>query len=110
MTKPNTSKPPAEHPLVGRGLHYSDKHGVILNTATVLTVVPSNSSVGDLALIQYWVDGEPAPLQRLIPLSELVSKRWVFFTRPDEEDEKMSVHVSRSAHTPPSSSRQEGMR
>ena len=92
-----TGKEPAEggkHPLVGAGLHYKDEHGRVLNQVSIVAVIPSNSAVGDLALIQYfeWMSGEPST-RRLIPLSELASSdRWVLYSSVAE----MNDHFQRS--------------
>jgi hypothetical protein len=92
-----TGKEPAEggkHPLVGAGLHYKDEHGRVLNQASIVAVIPSNSAAGDLALIQYieWMSGE-ASTRRLIPLSDLASsERWVLYGSAAE----MSDHFERS--------------
>jgi hypothetical protein len=83
-SKPITTK--AKHPLVGAGLHYKDEDGCVQNQAVILEVVSSGSSVGDLALIQYfeWFGGEPST-RRLLPLTELAnSDRWVFYADVEE--------------------------
>jgi hypothetical protein len=107
MVKSGTSKPPIgggreRHPLVGRGLHYKDERGCVVNQAKILAIVASsNPGVGDLALIQYfeWMGGDPST-QRLLPLTELTvssgsgaagSERWVFY----ENVEDMNDHYER---------------
>jgi hypothetical protein len=88
---------PAEgekHPLIGAGLHYKDEHGRVLNQASIVAVIPSNSAAGDLALIQYieWMSREPST-RRLIPLSDLASSdRWVLYSSAAE----MKDHFQRS--------------
>ncbi|MGH7049122.1 MAG: hypothetical protein ACREE5_00525 [Acetobacteraceae bacterium] len=89
MPKPATrpSKAAGEHPLVGAGLHRKGPDGDVVNQATVLAVMPSNNtSVGDLALIQYfdWILGDPST-RRLVSLVELASTdRWVLYSSVDE--------------------------
>jgi hypothetical protein len=90
-SKPIPTK--AKHPLVGAGVHCKDKDGCVQNQAVILEVVPSGSSVGDLALIQYfeWLVGEPST-RRLLPLTELASSdRWVFYA----DAEEMNDHYQR---------------
>jgi hypothetical protein len=103
MTRPNTSKPaasPNEHPLVGRELLGRREDVNYQTQATILAIVPSNSSIGDLALIQYydWNIGA-ATTQQLIPLTELANARWWIFSDhverfPDsgEFDENYAEH------------------
>jgi hypothetical protein len=106
MMKSTAGKPPAAaprdkpHPLVGRGLHYRDEQGCVQNQARILAIVPSNSTAGDLALIQYleWLMGEPST-QRLLPLTELASERWVFYENVEEmNDHYQRVDVHRNEH------------
>lgn len=61
------------HPLVGRGVHWW-KDGAISHQGCILAVVPSNSTMGDLALVEYleWISGTPT-YQCLVPLSVLAS-------------------------------------
>lgn len=63
------------HPLVGTGLHYKDERailyfkyniadesGCVINQAAIFAIISSgNSTIGDLALIQYfdWFGGYP---------------------------------------------------
>lgn len=92
-TEKKPAGPGKKHPLAGAGLHYKDEHERVLNQAMIVEVIPSNSAVGDLALIQYfeWFIGAPST-RRLIPLSELASSdRWVFYSSVDE----MNDHYER---------------
>jgi hypothetical protein len=68
------------HPLVGCGLHGKNEEGLVEYQARIVAVMPSNSAVGDLVLIQYFdaLDGEASTL-KLFPLTELLNERWVLY-------------------------------
>jgi hypothetical protein len=86
----NKPTPRPQHPLVGTGLHFTDDDGIVERQAAIIEVVPSGSTtVGDLALIQYFEFFMGAPsTRRLIPLSELAStERWVFYASTEEMNE-----------------------
>jgi hypothetical protein len=82
----NKCKEPS-HALVGAGLHFKDADDCVKDQAVILAVIPSgNSTVGDLALIQYfdWMMGDPCT-RRLLPLSALASTdRWVLYASVEE--------------------------
>jgi hypothetical protein len=90
-----TDQQPAaqKHPLEGAGLHWKNEHGGVQYQATIIKIVPSgNANIGDLALIQYyeWISGTPST-QRLIPLVELATSQWVFYSSAEE----MNDHYER---------------
>lgn len=77
------------HPLGGTGVHFKDEHGRVENQMVILDVVQSNSSAGDLALVQYfdWMMGDRST-RALIPLAQMSDpKRWVFYANIDEMNE-----------------------
>jgi hypothetical protein len=84
ITADTTTK---KHPLEGAGLHYKDENGYVQHQAVIVTVISSgNTTIGDLALIQYfeWVSGGPST-RRLISLSEMASTdQWVFYSSVEE--------------------------
>jgi hypothetical protein len=87
--KLNTS----EHPLLNAGVHFKDENGCVESQATIAAIISTNSTMGDLALLQYyeWFVGE-ASTRRLVPLSELASSdRWVLYRNLEE----MNDHYER---------------
>ena len=66
--QPTPAKPAPKHPLVGRGFHWKNEDGEIINQGAIIAVFASrNSAVGDLALLQYY----GCSTQRLIPVAQL---------------------------------------
>lgn len=79
---------PKRHPLIGRGLHRLDADRCVLNQAVILDVFPSNSPLGDLAIIQYfeWIVGEPST-QGIIGVDRLADPEWVLYSSAEEMNE-----------------------
>ena len=90
----------AEHPLVGAGLHYKNADGIVSNQAQIIAVFPSNNStVGDLALVEYyeWISSG-TETRALVALSELTDReRWVLYASTDHY-QRVDQHQNRFIH------------
>ena len=102
--KPAAARLMAEHPLVGAGLHYKNADGIVSNQAQIIAVFPSNNStVGDLALIEYyeWISSG-TETRALVALSELTDReRWVLYASTDHMNDhyqRVDQHQNRFIH------------
>jgi hypothetical protein len=102
--KPAAARLMAEHPLVGAGLHYKNADGIVSNQAQIIAVFPSNNStVGDLALVEYyeWISGG-TETRALVALSELTDReRWVLYASTDHMNDhyqRVDQHQNRFIH------------
>ena len=102
--KPAAARLMAEHPLVGAGLHYMNADGIVSNQAQIIAVFPSNNStVGDLALVEYyeWISGG-TETRALVALSELTDReRWVLYASTDHMNDhyqRVDQHQNRFIH------------
>ena len=102
--KPAAARLMAEHPLVGAGLHYKNADGIVSNQAQIIAVFPSNNStVGDLALVEYyeWISSG-TETRALVALSELTDReRWVLYASTDHMNDhyqRVDQHQNRFIH------------
>ena len=89
MTHPSSQKAKTtQHPLIRRGLHRLDHQRCVQNQAVIIEVFPSNSPIGDLAIIQYfeWFMGEPST-QAVVPVTALADPEWVLYASVEEMNE-----------------------
>lgn len=97
----------AKHPLIGKGVFTNEG-----SMAEIITIFPSGSQIGDLALVQYYnVKHQVADeklWQGLIPVTALiVDDNWIFdsielaFENAREDDPKVKVVSFKKGATDP---------